>query len=388
MEFISRKTLGSVIVMFLLGACGGFQPEQSTAISSTTKTPISTETSAATIPPRKIVTQQAPSPTSLPLFDLTASPIPSPSPTPFEISIDDLEHPLSIEEMRKQDYPGSSIIIEQTLEPGENYSRYYVSYLSDNLKIYALMTVPDGERSGNGWPVVVFNHGYIPPGVYRTTERYVDYVDEIARNGYIVFRSDYRGHDQSEGVARGAYGYPDYTIDVLNAVASIKTYPDTDPDRIGMWGHSMGGYITLRSMVISEDIKVGVIWAGVVASYPDLVNKWTEPAADNPANFSGWRTSLAATYGTPSQNPAFWDAISANSYLTDLSGPIQLHHGTGDVEVPVEFSTTLYQQLLVAEIPAELYIYENDNHNLSNSFELAMQRTIHYFDIYLKDNPQ
>ena len=290
--------------------------------------------------------------------------------------------------MRQQAYPGSSVTIEQVLEPGENYNRYFVSYLSEGLKIYALMTVPYGEKPINGWPAVLFNHGYIPPGVYRTTERYTEYVDEIARNGYIVFRSDYRGHDASEGQARGAYGYPDYTVDVLNAVASIKSYPDADPERIGMWGHSMGGYITLRCMVISPDIKVGVIWAGVVAAYPDMVNKWSFPAADTPANESGWRTSLTATYGTPSQNPAFWDVISANSYLGDLSGPIQLHHGTGDVEVPSEFSATLYQQLQIAGSPSELYTYENDNHNLSNSFELAMQRTIQFFDTYLKVNSQ
>ena len=299
-----------------------------------------------------------------------------------------IDHPLSIEVMREQEYPGSPITIEQELETEINYRRFYVSYFSEGLKIYALMTVPTGTKPFNGWPVVIFNHGYIPHDVYRTTERYVAYVDEIARSGYIVFRSDYRGHDQSEGIARGAYGYPDYTVDVLNAVASMKTYADADPDRIGMWGHSMGGYITLRAMVISKDIKVGVIWAGVVASFPDMVNKWMLPAADTPASESDWRTSLTAIYGTPSQNPAFWDAISANSYLSNLSGPIQLHHGSGDVEVPLEFSDTLYQQLLIAGIPVEFYTYENDDHNISSSFDLAMQRTIQYFDRYLKDNPQ
>jgi dipeptidyl aminopeptidase/acylaminoacyl peptidase len=146
----------------------------------------------------------------------------------------------------------------------------------------------------------------------------------------------------------------------------------------------MGGYITLRCMVISEDIKVGVIWAGVVASYPDLIYNWPEQAFEVPEGANNWRTSLPAIYGTPSQNPAFWDVISANSYLTDLSGPIQLQHGTGDVEVPVEFSTNLYQQLQVAGIPVELYTYENDDHNLSNSFAVAMRRTIQTFDIYLK----
>lgn len=295
-----------------------------------------------------------------------------------------VDHPLSIEYLRQGEYPGSEITFEQELEPGSNYRRFYVSYRSEGLKIYALMTIPDGEPPEDGWPAIIFNHGYIPPDVYRTTERYVEYVDELARSGYIVFRSDYRGHDHSEGRARGAYGYPDYTIDVLNAVASMKNYADADPDRIGMWGHSMGGYITLRCMVISKDIKYGAIWAGVVAAYPDLVNHWPQYISESPEIANNWRTSLAAVYGTPSQNPTFWDAISANSYLSELSGAIQLQHGTGDVEVPVEFSTTLYEQLLVAKIPVELHTYENDNHNLSNSFNVAMRRSIQIFDIYLK----
>ena len=145
----------------------------------------------------------------------------------------------------------------------------------------------------------------------------------------------------------------------------------------------MGGYITLRCMVISKDIKVGVIWAGVVAPYPRSGQQLAGTNDKTPAIANNWRTSLIDTYGSPAQNPVFWDAISANSYLTDLSGPIQLHHGTGDVEVPVEFSTSLYQQLQVAHVPTELYLYENDNHNLSNSFDLAMEHTIEFFDLYL-----
>jgi dienelactone hydrolase len=327
----------------------------------------------------------------------SASPIPRSSTAPTEATITPaapvleelpVDFPLSIEYLRQGKYPGSQIDVEQELDPGSNYTRYYVSYFSEGFRIHALMTIPDGEKPESGWPVIIFNHGYIPPSAYHTTERYEDYVDRLARSGYIVFRSDYRGHDLSEGTARGAYGFPDYTIDVLNAVASMKIYPDADPDRIGMWGHSMGGYITLRCMVISKDIKVGVIWAGVVASYADMVNNWPGQSYETPAIANNWRTSLVANYGTPEQNPAFWDAISANSYLTDLSGPLQLHHATGDGEVPVEFSASLYRQLRVAEIPAELYLYPNDNHNLSNSFDQAMKRTIAFFDLYLKETSQ
>jgi hypothetical protein len=63
--------------------------------------------------------------------------------------------------MSREAYPGSEITIEQTLEPGANYNRYIASHLSEGFKIYALLTVPRGQTPEGGWPVIVFNHGYI-----------------------------------------------------------------------------------------------------------------------------------------------------------------------------------------------------------------------------------
>ncbi len=304
---------------------------------------------------------------------------PTPTPTP---------HPMSITALRQIAYPGSDIVIEETLEPGANYSRYIASYQSEGLKIYALLTVPYGEMPSTGWPAIVFNHGYIPPSQYRTTERYIAYVDSLASNGYIVFRIDYRGHDRSEGVPSGAYGHPGYTIDVLNAAASLKRFPRADHNRIGMWGHSMGGFLTLRAMVIDADIKAGVIWAGVVGSYPDLFTRWRRGSGPTPTpSFSStrrWRFDWLERYGSPERNPDFWNAISANTYLNDLSGSVQLHHGTADQSVPLEFSEILYQQVQQAGKIAEFYAYEGDDHNISNSFSLAMTRTIEFYDRYLK----
>lgn len=300
-------------------------------------------------------------------------------------------HPLSIESLRQGEYPGSDIVIEQTLTPGSNYQRYIVSYRSEGLKIYALLTVPNGTTPETGWPVIIFNHGYIPPTQYRTTERYIAYTDAFSRNGYIVFRSDYRGHGNSEGQASGGYGSNGYTIDILNAVASIKKYPDADSNRIGMWGHSMGGHITLRNMVVNQDVKAGVIWAGVVASYPDLLNNWRRRATPSPNPTSSmnsgrsWRNQLVTQYGEPESNPEFWNSISANAYLTDISGPIQLHHGTADSSVPVMFSEKLDEQLKTVGKTSQLYIYQGDDHNLSKSFNIAMQRSIQFFDEYVKE---
>lgn len=300
-------------------------------------------------------------------------------------------HPLSIQSLRDGEYPGSDIKIEQTLDPGINYSRYIASYKSEGLKIFALLTVPSGTPPEGGWPVVIFNHGYIPPTQYRTTERYIAYTDGFSRNGYIVLRSDYRGHGNSEGIASGGYGSNDYTIDILNAVASIKRYPDVNPDKIGMWGHSMGGHITLRSMVVSKDIQAGVIWGGVVASYPDLLARWRRgPAGTTPTPFpttsnrGGWRRGLTEQFGTPEENPEFWNSISSNSYLSEISGPIQLHHGGADTSVPAEFSEMLDTQMKKVGKTSEVYIYTGDDHDITANFETAMSRSIEFFDRYVK----
>jgi len=327
--------------------------------------------------------------------DLTSTPMSS---TAFHSSTPDLDpavdptatpiaHPMSIEFMRMGEYPGSDIVVVDELDRGANYSRYYVYYLSEGLKVYALLTVPDGEVPPGGWPAIIFNHGYIPPDVYKTTERYIAYVDRLARSSLIVFRIDYRGNDQSEGEPTGAYGNPGYMVDVLNAVASIKKYPQVNPEKVGMWGHSMGGFLTLRAMVISQDVKAGVIWAGVVGSYDDLLYNWRRSGSFTPSPSSrgvGWRTLWLNDYGSPEENSAFWQAVSANAYLTDVSGPIQLHHGTSDEDVPIDFSQTLYEDLRLTGKYAELYTYPGDNHNISNYFTTAMDRTIEFFISYLK----
>ena len=356
------------------------QPAATAVAALTTPAPVITATNTATTEPTNTATatpSQTPSITPSPTN--TATPTQTPTPT----------HPMMIEIMRQQSYPGSALTFVERLDPGVNYDRYIVSYESEGNTIFALLTIPQGELPATGWPVIVFNHGYIPPNEYRTTERYVNYVDGFAREGYVVFRSDYRGHGSSEGVAISAYRSPGYTADVLNGLATIRGYELTDPERIGMWGHSMGGFITLRAMVLSDEIKAGVMWGGVVGSYEDIFTLWWNPRWEEDQETpdptrTARRNAWSRTYGDFENNPSFWDSVSANSYVADLSGPIQLHHSTTDEVVPVGLSEVLHEEVTAVGLPSELILYEGDNHDIDANFWTAMGRSVAFFDEHVK----
>lgn len=285
---------------------------------------------------------------------------------------------LEIKSMQARSYPGSVLTTQQKLGAGRNYQRSVVSYQSDGLRINALLTVPNGAPPAGGWPAIVFNHGFIPPQQYRTTERYVAYVDAFARAGFEVLKPDYRGHGSSQGQPVGtSYWSPEYTVDVLNALTSLKTLKSVNAARIGMWGHSMGGHITLRAMVVNPTIKAGVIWAGVVAPYDLLFTGLPRWGSESPADP---RAQLLAKYGRPENNAKAYQAISPNFFLQNLQGrPLQLHHATADTHVPYRFSQVLAAALKQAKQPHTLFTYANDNHDLSNNLTLALARSVSFF---------
>ena len=178
---------------------------------------------------------------------------------------------ITIAHLRGLEISGSPVTFEEELTNTFFYQQHLVSYLSEGNRIYGLLTIPNTKPPEGGYKAIVFNHGYIPPDSYRTTERYTAYVDYLARNGFVVFKIDFRGHGRSEGEPTGSYFSPVYTIDAIAALKSLQTLDFVDTQGIGMWGHSMAGNLVLRAMLIEPDIQAAVIWAGAVYSYDDLV---------------------------------------------------------------------------------------------------------------------
>jgi dipeptidyl aminopeptidase/acylaminoacyl peptidase len=89
-------------------------------------------------------------------------------------------------------------------------------------------------------------------------------------------------------------------------------------------------------------------------------------------------------YGTPQTNPAFWNSVDPNSYLKDITAPLQIDVGLADTEVPPDFSTGLYTRMKVVGKVVQYYEYPGSNHDINQSFTLAIQRTISFFNSYLK----
>lgn len=295
-----------------------------------------------------------------------------------QVSVPD--NPLMIEAIRSRKYPGGEIKTEQSLGDQGGYQSRVVSYPSDGLKIYALMTVPSTPRPRAGYPVIILNHGYVSPSQYRTTgPEYKAWIDHYSRNGFMVVKPDYRGHGNSEGTAAGGHFSPEYTYDVLNLVSSLRQYPEANGSAIGLLGHSMGGGVSMRAIVASKDIKATVMAAGTVGGIDDLTMGWGgrgSSLSHSPADAQRPIDQL----GSLEQNPEAWRKVDPLNYLDFIAGSIQIHHGTNDTEVPKRFSDRLDEALRRSSKPAEYFVYQGGDHNFGGAYRsLYLQRTTAFF---------
>jgi uncharacterized protein len=306
----------------------------------------------------------------------------------LDLELDKNLDPFSIQGMRAKEY-SSDITVEQDLGNKGKFHSYIVSYPSDGLKVRALMNVPTSAKPEGGHPVLLLNHGFIPPTTYSTLNSYKAFADFYSNNGYLVLKAYYRGHDQSEGEGQSAHLAPDYITDVLNLIDAIKKHPDANPNKIGIWGHSMGGGITLRALVVNKDIKAAVLVAGVVASPQKFYEYWEKNK--NSSAIPGWIKDTGNTIlervKTPQENPEYYDSISAYKYLDDVQAPVSIHHGTRDNSVPLEFSEELNAALKTANKDVEYFVYQNADHNLAGSARSPfLQRSLDFLNRHLKSN--
>lgn len=273
-----------------------------------------------------------------------------------------------IEGLRNRQYEGGEIKIEEMLSANTLYTRYLISYYSDGLKIYGIMNRPIGKGP---FPVVILNHGYFNASTFTSGNGTDNMANILANEGYLTLASDYRGFGNSEDVKnQPSRGHrPEYAIDVLNLIASVKSLAEANLDKIVMWGHSMGGEVALRVSEATDQLKAVVLWAPTSAN-----------AADN-AIFYG-RRHLSPTGVEDNTN---FDGASPINYLKYIKAPISLHQGLSDTEVDPQWSKNLYDALRKSEKKIEYYEYRGQDHNFVNfGWEEISKNTLEFYRRYLK----
>ena len=287
----------------------------------------------------------------------TAAPNLNTASTPnFETTSTSQPDPFSLEALKNRTYGNGEFTIDRLWYSYDRFKRYYVIYDSDDLSIHGYVNVPNGEGP---YPVIIMLHGYIPPEDYVTLDYTVRYADDLARNGYIVLHPNMRNFPPSDSTEHRHDSNTGYTIDVLNLLAYFREmagkegiFASADLNRIGIWGHSIGGSIAMRTMSVEPDTFKAAILYGAVSQ----------------------------RYGTVLDGSGIYD-------FSDVETQISIHHGENDDVIPVEQSRQLCRQLEQLGKDPECYYYEGQPHTFYKdqwADPVFMERTLEFFDQYVR----
>jgi len=296
-----------------------------------------------------------------PYAALPSSVAPIPEQVPSELSIAHFAH------MRLE---GTDFALGDILEENTAYTRYAITYKSNGLTISGIMNIPKGKGP---FPLIILNHGYIAPSVYtrgRGLKREQDY---LARQGFAVLHTDYRGFaasDPSPDVREVYDAAIEYSMDSANAINAVRAanLPQVDAEHVGMLGHSLGGGVTLNIAVAHPDlVSAFVLYAPVSSDAWENFTRWRDRRDDKDRTLS--------VLGTREENPQAWDALSSLSSLKNIASPILLFQGTKDSDVPPEWSDFLDAKLKALNKDITYVSYEGEKHEFIPKWDDFMQRT-------------
>jgi dipeptidyl aminopeptidase/acylaminoacyl peptidase len=367
------KQCACLFIFIVLAACQASSPSLTSTLSA----------------PRVIIETMTPSPIPTETF--------TPSPTP---TIEELIFPYTIDGIRQHNFQSGKIRIRSTLDDeNEFYTTYLIDYPSDGLTITGVMQIPAGEGP---FPVIIMNHGFFSRSVYHSgdgTDRASPY---LAEHGYITLASDYRSWGDSD--IGYSFFYSGLVIDVINLLNAISSIPEADPNRIGMWGHSMGGGVTMKVLTIDSRVKAAVLYSPVSPDDADIINRWGMGCFGDIAEgeqIVGCNSSdvipidlarnLQDAYRFAASDADTLKEISPFYHLNYVAAPIQIHYGTEDGKAfsgtPPEWSVKLTQGLRDAGKDVELLQYEGQGHSfIGQPWFDFMGRTLRFFDKYVKND--
>jgi dipeptidyl aminopeptidase/acylaminoacyl peptidase len=253
----------------------------------------------------------------------------------------------------------------------------------DGLEIHGQLFTPK-EKAQRG-PALIFTHGGPIRQMLLGFHYMVYYHNAYAMNqylankGYTVLSVNYRlgimygraFREPPKSVWRGAAEYPD----VVAGAKFLQTLDNVDPQRIGLWGGSYGGFLTAMGLARNSDIfKAGVDFHGVHdwATFLPLWDSNAEAAPDiKEARELAFRSSPAAS-------------------IANWRSPVLLIHGDDDRNVPFQQTTDLVEKLRAQNVAFEELIFPDEIHALLrwSDWVRSYKATADFFDRKLAATPQ
>lgn len=201
----------------------------------------------------------------------------------------------------------------------------------------------------------------------------------LAQMGYVVCIVDYRG-SWNYGRDYETASYLDVgggdLRDVVAATRSLGKQPQVDPQRIGVWGRSYGGFLTTLCMVKEPELyAAGVNLVGVF-NWLDYYHYLSDRA---PGAWSRSRFAL------PDEHPDLYRERNPLEYIDNLSAPYLALYGNDDANVPIDHCWQMVRALTEANKDFDLVIYPDEPHIFTRSatWRDALQRVVRHFDAHV-----
>jgi dipeptidyl aminopeptidase/acylaminoacyl peptidase len=287
--------------------------------------------------------QPQPRHTPAPPAPATAAPAPAPASTPQL-------PPYAIESLRARTYPGGQLAIGDQMFRGPGFTKYHMTWPSGGQTMTGTISLPDGAGP---FPVVVVNHGFIPPERYWIGQDSGIFGDPMAAHGFISVAPNWPGYSGSGNAPGDLPQIVGQLVTALDLVTSVSGLPQADKSRIAFVGHSNGGGISELAMVVDPRVRAVVLQAPVSTDMADNARKWWLQRPDSMAGL-----------GSPDANPDAYRHISPRNYLASWEPPVLIVQGTVDHTIPADWTNATYSALQRAGIESKLMWVDGGDHDL------------------------
>jgi dipeptidyl aminopeptidase/acylaminoacyl peptidase len=180
-----------------------------------------------------------------------------------------------------------------------------------------------------------------------------------------------------------------YAEDVLALLSALADIDGADPDNVFMWGHSMGGEVTLRALLATDRVRGASLWSSVGGDIWDQSYYYSHHGAERVYDDSETpkpvieqlRADIAVLDGEFD-----WRASEPIYHLDRLQAPVAIHHAVGDKSAAYKWSERLARELYMRDHPYRFYSYAGDAHFFDEQDrETAADRDAGFFRSLLVD---